>query len=297
MATEDDRLARDLAVEAGRRLVALRGHGGEPDELRKAGDRMSHEFLSAELARLRPGDWVLSEEAADDLGRLTADRVWIVDPLDGTREFGDAGREDWAVHVALWERAPHGGVPHGEDPAGGQSGRGPQSPPDGQGGLTAGAVALPAQEEVLSTVTPPPAPSASWPASWPGSWPSARPGGRLRVVVSRSRPAPFLPRMAELLGADLIPLGSAGAKVAAVLRGHADAYVHAGGQYEWDSAAPVAVARAAGFRASRIDGRELSYNQPDLFMPDILVCPPALAGALLDAIRSAQSGETSGSQR
>ena len=187
--------------------------------------------------------------------------------------------------MALWERAPHGGVPHGEDPAGGQSGRGPQSPPDGQGGLTAGAVALPAQEEVLSTVTPPPAPSASWPPSWPGSWPSARPGGRLRVVVSRSRPAPFLPRMAELLGADLIPLGSAGAKVAAVLRGHADAYVHAGGQYEWDSAAPVAVARAAGFRASRIDGRELSYNQPDLFMPDILVCPPALAGALVDAIK------------
>lgn len=303
MATEDDRLAHDLAVEAGRRLVALRGRGGEPDELRKAGDRMSHEFLSAELALLRPGNWVLSEEAADDLGRLTADRVWIVDPLDGTREFGDAGREDWAVHVALWERAPHGGVPHGglphggvphgEDPAGGQSGRGPQSPPDGQGGLTAGAVALPAQEEILSTVTPPPAPSASW----PGSWPSARPGGRLRVVVSRSRPAPFLPRMAELLGADLIPLGSAGAKVAAVLRGHADAYVHAGGQYEWDSAAPVAVARAAGFRASRIDGRELSYNEPDLFMPDILVCPPALAGALLDAIRSARSGETSGSQR
>jgi 3'(2'), 5'-bisphosphate nucleotidase len=297
MATEDDRLARDLAVEAGRRLVALRGHGGEPDELRKAGDRMSHAFLSAELARLRPADWVLSEEAADDLGRLTADRVWIVDPLDGTREFGDAGREDWAVHVALWERAPHGGVPHGQDPDGGQSGRGPQSPPDGHGGLTAGAVALPAQEEVLSTVTLPPPPSVSWPASWPGSWPSARPGGRLRVVVSRSRPAPFLPRMAELLGADLIPLGSAGAKVAAVLRGHADAYVHAGGQYEWDSAAPVAVARAAGFRASRIDGRELSYNQPDLFMPDILVCPPALAGALLDAIRSAQSGETSGSQR
>ena len=284
MATEDDRLAHDLAVEAGRRLVTLRGRGGEPDELRKAGDRMSHEFLSAELARLRPGDWVLSEEAADDLGRLTADRVWIVDPLDGTREFGDAGREDWAVHVALWERAPHGGVPHGEDPRGGQSGRGPQSPPNGQGGLTAGAVALPAQEEVLSTVTPPPAPSASFPP--------ARPRGRLRVVVSRSRPAPFLPRMAELLGADLIPLGSAGAKVAAVLRGHADAYVHAGGQYEWDSAAPVAVARA-----SRIDGRELSYNEPDLFMPDIVVCPPALASALLDAIRSARSGETSGSQR
>ena len=173
----------------------------------------------------------------------------------------------------------------------------PGAPPDSQGGLTAGAVALPAQEEVLSTVTPPPAPPASLSASLPGSWPPDRPGGRLRVVVSRSRPAPFLPRMAELLGADLVPLGSAGAKVAAVLRGQADAYVHAGGQYEWDSAAPVAVARAAGFRASRIDGRELLYNQPDLFMPDILVCPPALAGALLDAIRSAQSGESSGSQR
>ena len=261
MATDDDRLAHDLAVEAGRRLVVLRGHGGEPDGLRKAGDLMSHEFLSAELARLRPGDWVLSEEAADDPGRLTADRVWIVDPLDGTREFGDAGREDWAVHVALWERAQAGA-----------------------GGLTAGAVALPAQEAVLSTVTPP-------------SLPPARPGGRLRVVVSRSRPAPFLPRMAELLGADLIPLGSAGAKVAAVLRGEAGAYVHAGGQYEWDSAAPVAVARAAGFHASRIDGRELSYNQADLLMPDILVCAPALVGALLDAISSAQPGETGGSRR
>jgi 3'(2'), 5'-bisphosphate nucleotidase len=275
MATDDDRLAHDLAAEAGRRLVALRRQAAEPDDLRKAGDRMSHEFLSAELARLRPGDWVLSEEAADDPGRLAADRVWIVDPLDGTREFGDAGRVDWAVHVALWERAGAGEVP-----SAGQS-QSPQSPP---GVLTAGAVALPAQDEVLSTVTPPPAP------------PPDRPAGRLRVVVSRSRPAPFLPRMAELLGADLIPLGSAGAKVAAVLQGQADAYVHAGGQYEWDSAAPVAVARAAGFHASRIDGRELSYNQANLLMPDIVVCPPSLAGALLDAIRSAQPGETGGSQ-
>ncbi|MGA2825789.1 MAG: 3'(2'),5'-bisphosphate nucleotidase CysQ [Streptosporangiaceae bacterium] len=291
MATEDDRLAHDLAAEAGRRLVALRGHGGEPDELRKAGDRTSHEFLSAELARLRPGDWVLSEEAADDPGRLTADRVWIVDPLDGTREFGDAGREDWAVHVALWERARPGAAPPG-----GQSSDHPR-PDHPEGVLTAGAVALPAQDEVLSTVTPPPAPPASLSAYLPASSPAGRRGGRLRIVVSRTRPAPFLPRMAELLGADLIPLGSAGAKVAAVLQGHADAYVHAGGQYEWDSAAPVAVARAAGFHASRIDGRELSYNQADLLMPDILVCLPALAGALLDAIASAQPGETGGGQR
>ena len=244
MATEDDRLAHDLAAEAGRRLIDLRARGGQPDDLRKAGDRLSHEFLAAELARLRPGDWVLSEEAADNPARLAADRVWIVDPLDGTREFGDADRTDWAVHVALWERS------------------GP-----GQGRLTVGAVALPAAGEVLSTVAPPAAP-----------------------------PGP-LPAMAELLGADLVPLGSAGAKVAAVLQGHADAYVHAGGQYEWDSAAPVAVTRAAGFHASRIDGRELTYNQADLLMPDILVCIPALAGGLLDAISSAQASEADGGQR
>ena len=250
MASDDDHLARDLAVVAGHRLVELRDRGGTPDGLRRVGDRTSHEFLSTELARLRPDDWVLSEEAADDPARLAADRVWIVDPLDGTREFGEAERTDWAVHVALWERA--------------------------KGGLTAGAVALPAQDQVLSTVNPPPLPADP-------------PGKPLRVVVSRTRPAPFLPRMAELAGADLVPLGSAGAKVAAVLLGEADAYVHAGGQYEWDSAAPVAVARAAGFHASRIDGSELSYNQPDLLMPDILVCPPVLASSLLDAIRSAQS--------
>jgi 3'(2'), 5'-bisphosphate nucleotidase len=250
MASDDDHhLARDLAVVAGHRLVDLRARGGTADELRKAGDRMAHEFLAAELARLRPDDVVLSEEGADDPARLSADRVWIVDPLDGTREFGEEGRTDWAVHVALWERA--------------------------QSGLSAGAVALPAQDEVLSTVNPPPLPAD--PPSQP-----------YRIVVSRSRPASFLPRMAELAGADLDPLGSAGAKVAAVLTGVADAYVHAGGQYEWDSAAPVAVARAAGFHASRIDGSELSYNQSDLLMPDILVCPPVLAGALLDAIRTAQ---------
>jgi 3'(2'), 5'-bisphosphate nucleotidase len=250
MASDDDHLARDLAVVAGHRLIDLRARGGTPDELRQAGDKLSHEFLTAELARLRPDDVVLSEEGADNPARLNADRVWIVDPLDGTREFGEAGRTDWAVHVALWERASHG--------------------------LTAGAVALPAQDVVLSTVAPPPLPADP-------------PGQPLRIVVSRSRPASFLPRMAELAGADLVPLGSAGAKVAAVLLGEADAYVHAGGQYEWDSAAPVAVARAAGFHTSRVDGSELSYNQSDLLMPDILVCPPVLAGALLDAIRTAQS--------
>jgi 3'(2'), 5'-bisphosphate nucleotidase len=247
LTTSDDHvLARDLAEQAGHRLLELRAGGGEPDVLRKAGDRLAHEFLVAELAAQRPADLVLSEEAADDPARLTADRVWIVDPLDGTSEFGEAGRTDWAVHVALWERGA---------------------------GLTAGAVALPAQGTVLSTVSPPrQAPAAAGPSP-------------LRIVVSRSRPPRFASEVAAMVGASLVPWGSAGAKVAAVLEGQADAYLHAGGFYEWDTAAPVAVAWAAGFHASRIDGSELVYNQADLLMPDILVCRPALAGTLLEAIR------------
>ena len=194
---------------------------------------------------------MLSEEGADDPGRLDAERVWIVDPLDGTREFGEPGRTDWAVHVALWER----------------------SASSGPGDLTAGAVALPAQDQVLSTAEPPP--------------PSAAAGAqaRIRIVVSRSRPPAFVRNISGLIDAELVPLGSAGAKVAAVVNGEVDAYVHGGGFYEWDTAAPVAVARAAGLHASRIDGSALAYNQADLLMPDILVCRPALAGTLLRAIR------------
>ncbi len=240
----DDHLAAGLALKAGRRLLALRARGGDPDALRREGDRYSHEFLAAELTRLRPGDAVLSEEGRDDPARLSANRVWIVDPLDGTREFGEPGRTDWAVHVALWE--------------------------DGQ--LTAGAVALPAQGKVLSTADPPaspPAPSGS---------------GRLRLVVSRTRPPDFVRRLANETGAELIPLGSAGAKTAAVVCGSADAYVHSGGQYEWDSAAPVAVGLAAGLHASRIDGSKLLYNQPVPTVPDILICRAALADMLLSAI-------------
>ena len=243
MISDDDRLAADLAAEAGRRLLALRAAGGAADELRRAGDRSSHEFLAAELARQRPGDAVLSEEGADDLARLSADRVWIVDPLDGTREFGEAGRADWAVHVALWER----------------------------GELTAGAVALPARDLVLSTADPI---TVS---------PVANP---LRLLVSRSRPPEFVQRLADDLGAVLVPLGSAGAKAAAVILGEADAYVHSGGQYEWDSAAPVAVARSAGLHASRIDGSPLAYNQASPALPDILICQAGIAPLLLEAIRA-----------
>jgi len=245
---DDDCLARDLAVAAGERLLKLRASGMTVDDLRRAGDLGSHEYLATELARARPDDAVLSEEAADDPVRLTADRVWIIDPLDGTREFGEEGRVDWAVHVALWER----------------------------GELTAGAVALPAQDAVLSTAEPPPEPS-----------PPA-PGAALRLVVSRSRPPEFVQRLADELGAELVPLGSAGAKSAAVITGEVDAYVHSGGQYEWDSAAPVAVAMAAGLHTSRIDGSSLRYNSEQPWMPDILICPVPLAGSLLDAISAVQ---------
>jgi 3'(2'), 5'-bisphosphate nucleotidase len=268
VSTDDHVLARDLAAEAGRRLVALRARGGEPDLLRKAGDRLGHEFLTEALAAARPGDVVLSEEGADNPARLSAGRVWIVDPLDGTREFGEAGRTDWAVHVALWERDPD--AARGLDAA-----RGPDRTPgpDGAPGrLTAGAVALPAQDRVLSTANPaaPPPPEA---------------GAPVRIVVSRTRAPRFVRDISDLTGAELVPMGSAGAKVAAVVLGQADAYLHGGGFYEWDTAAPVAVARAAGLHASRIDGSPLRYNQPQLLMPDILVCRPALANTLLQAIR------------
>jgi len=308
MTGDDHALARDLAEQAGRRLVELRARGGDPDVLRKAGDRQSHEFLTRELTDRRPGDVVLSEEGADNPARLSARRVWIVDPLDGTREFGEPGRTDWAVHVALWEKTEW-----------------ERSGISGPGDLFAGAVALPAQGKVLSTATAGQQQQCSIDvvtttsmfhrgregASDGGDSGTALPGGdggagggeageasggvggdeagvasgRIRIVVSRTRAPQFVRNIADLINAELVPLGSAGAKVAAVVGGEVDAYVHGGGFYEWDTAAPVAVARAAGFHASRIDGSALAYNQPDLLMPDILVCRPALAGTLLQAIR------------
>ncbi|MCI0687114.1 MAG: 3'(2'),5'-bisphosphate nucleotidase CysQ [Sporichthyaceae bacterium] len=238
---DDHLLAHDLAGRAGDRLLALRE---QPDvlDVRAAGDRSSHEFLAAELASARSADAVLSEEAVDDRSRLAADRVWIVDPLDGTREYGEPGRTDWAVHVALWER----------------------------GELTAGAVALPAQGRVLSTAEVPTVPAAD--------------AGRIRIAVSRTRAPLLVTKLAELVDGELMQIGSAGAKVAAVMLGQVDAYVHAGGQYEWDSAAPVAVARAAGLHTSRLDGSPLRYNQPDPLLPDLVVCRPELAETLLDGL-------------
>ena len=272
---DDHALAHDLAERAGRLLLELRAQGGDPAALKDAGDRSSHEFLMTELAKARPADAVLSEEGIDDKARLTADRVWIVDPLDGTREFGEPGRPDWAIHVALWQRA---------------------APADAgaAGELTAGAVALPAQGTTLSTRDVAERadrrgdsrrPSAGVPA---GTSPSGSGAQRpLRMVVSRTRASQLVKDVAAILQADLVPCGSAGAKAATVITGENDVYLHSGGFYEWDTAAPVAVARAAGLHVSRIDGSDVAYNQDNPYLPDILVCRPAIAGLLLNAIREA----------
>ncbi len=238
----DTALAVDLARQAGEELMRLRATTGfaDPPALKDAGDQAAQALLAAQLTQERPDDAVLSEEAVDDAARLSADRVWIIDPLDGTREFSEEGRTDWAVHVALWQA----------------------------GELVAGAVALPAREQVLDSADPPVRPPFD---------PSRRP----RIAVSRTRPPTVTQQIADALGADLVPMGSAGAKVAAVILGDVDAYVHGGGQYEWDSAAPVAVARAAGLHATRLDGSPLRYNQADPLLPDLIVCVPELAAGIL----------------
>ncbi len=240
---DDHVLAGWVAETAGRRLLEVRREGLEGRELKDAGDRAAHELILELLAEHRPGDAVLSEEARDDKVRLTRDRVWIVDPLDGTREFSEPPRDDWAVHVALWQGH------------------------DGAGDLAAGAVALPALGETFTTGAPPAVP--------PGS--SARP----RIAVSRSRPPAFTDGLVAALGGETVAMGSAGAKVISVVRDVTDAYVHAGGQYEWDSAAPVAVARAAGLFTSRVDGSSLRYNQDDVYLPDLVVCRPELSERIL----------------
>jgi 3'(2'), 5'-bisphosphate nucleotidase len=232
--------ARELAGAAGELLVEVRTGGLVGADLKAAGDRASHDFLMAELALAFPADAVLSEEGADDRARLDRRRVWIVDPLDGTREFSEPPRDDWAVHVALTV----------------------------DGVAAVGAVALPALGVTFGTDEPPvpPAPSAEPP----------------RILVSRTRPTEHARLLAEQLGGELVPMGSAGAKAMAVVRGDADIYAHSGGQYEWDSAAPVAVAAAAGLHVSRLDGAPLRYNQPDPYLPDLLVCRPELAPTVID---------------
>lgn len=242
----DHEFAASAATRAGNLLVQIRAEmsarNADGKEIKDEGDRRSHELLMEILAAERPDDAVLSEEGKDDKARLNASRVWIVDPVDGTREYGEPPRTDWAVHVALVEA----GLP------------------------TAGAVALPGLELTLATVPAPVVPDAV--------------DGPPRLVVSRTRPGQAADVLVEALGAELIPMGSAGAKCMAVVRGEADIYAHTGGQYEWDSCAPAAVALAAGLHASRIDGSPLVYNNEDVYLPDLLICRPEWAEKTLAAL-------------
>ncbi len=241
-AMTDAALAAHLAETAGQILLAVRGATVfSPQALGKAGDQTANQFLVQAIRHARPDDGLLSEEMSCDGERLTKRRTWIVDPVDGTREYGEA-RHDWAVHVALAI--------------------------DGVAAI--GAVALPDAGLVLRSDQPAAVPP---------------PASPLRMLVSRTRPAPEAVAVAERLGATLVPMGSAGAKAMAVVQGEADIYLHSGGQFEWDSAAPVAVAAAFGLHCSRIDGSPLRYNQEDVYLPDLLICQKELAGEVLALVR------------
>jgi len=240
-ALTDAALAAHLAEAAGRLLLCVRDCDVLRDKaLGSAGDATANQFLCHALRAARPADALLSEEEKDNLDRLTHARVWIVDPVDGTREYGEA-RADWAVHVGLAI----------------------------DGVATVGAVALPGAGLVLRSDQPTPVPPAP---------------ARLRMVVSRTRPAKEALAVAQALDAELLPMGSAGAKAMAVVLGQADIYLHTGGQYEWDSCAPVAVALAHGLHASRVDGSPLVYNRRDTYMPDLLICRKEHAALVLDML-------------
>jgi 3'(2'), 5'-bisphosphate nucleotidase len=241
----DAELAAKLAAGAGRRLLDLRANGGlEGKALGEAGDRLANRYLLRHLAAERPDDGLLSEESKDTEERLGKSRVWIVDPLDGTREYGEA-RPDWAVHVGLAI----------------------------DGVAETGAVALPGFDGGVVLRSDQPAP--------------LRPhDGPPRLLVSRTRPAAEAVAVAEVLGGELVPMGSAGAKAMAVVLGQAEIYLHSGGQYEWDNCAPVAVARAHGLHCSRIDGSALRYNNRDTYLPDLLICRPEWAARVLDTVKA-----------
>jgi 3'(2'), 5'-bisphosphate nucleotidase len=246
----DAALAAELAQAAGELLLGVRDELGfaDPRALGVAGDKRANALIMDRLRDERPDDGLLSEEEHDDLGRLRRDRVWIIDPLDGTREFSIRGRDDWAVHVALWQAGAE---------------------------ITDAAVALPALGELYrsDTVRSPPTTGAA-----------DRP---IRVAVSATRAPGLLYRMRHTIAIEAVPIGSAGAKAMALVRGDVDAYLHAGGQWEWDNAAPAGVVLAAGLHASRLDGSPLHYNQFDPYLPDFLMCHPEAAPSLLDAIRRA----------
>jgi 3'(2'), 5'-bisphosphate nucleotidase len=245
----DSELARDLATSAGQLLLKLRADRGysDPWKLRDAGDYDSNVHLLELLAEIRPADIVLSEESADDQRRLEADRVWIIDPLDGTTEFGEPDRTDWAVHVALWQRGK---------------------------GLTDGAVALPARGLTLSTAEALPA--------------RGEPPRTPRLAVSRTRRPPWVVDVAEKVSGQLVPIGSAGMKAMSIVLNEADAYLHSGRMKEWDSAAPVVVAVAAGLHVSQLDGSPLEFNKPSRLTEQLLICHPSLSDALVSASAGAK---------
>ncbi len=250
-AETDAQLATRLAVQTGRLLLELRESmfaGGAPSwQVMDNGDINAHRFLMREFGTHRPDDAVLSEEGADDFKRLKSDRVWIVDPLDGTNEYGERGRHDWAVHIALWEKGAMQ-----------------------LGGLIAGAVSLPAMDVVFATDPPPPFPERRF--------------EKPRLITSRNRAPYAAVIVANELGCEAVRLGSAGAKAMAVVLGEADIYIHDGGMYQWDSAAPAAVAAAAGMHVSRIDGSPLEYNEREAWLPDFILCRPEFAEPILDAL-------------
>ncbi|MGH9291843.1 MAG: 3'(2'),5'-bisphosphate nucleotidase CysQ [Acidimicrobiales bacterium] len=235
-------MAAAIAYEAGQLLVTLQNTEPDPDAHEDhTPDLVSDQLIAARIAEAFPGDVILSEESVGSAHRLSRSRVWIVDPLDGSREYGEA-RADWAVHVGLLEA----------------------------GKLVAGAVALPGRAMLFSTTAPFRRPVAT--------------GRRLRLAVSRTRPPGEAQTLVQVLGAELVPMGSAGAKAMAVLLGEVDGYLHAGGQWEWDSAAPVAVALASGLHASRIDGSDFEWNKEHPFQPDLLICDKEHASSILSAL-------------
>jgi 3'(2'), 5'-bisphosphate nucleotidase len=245
---DDAAFARRIAEVTGELLQTLRRSAlFEGKALGRAGDRVANAFLMEAIGDARPDDAILSEEEINDTARCAASRVWIVDPLDGTREYSE-GRDDWAVHVAL----AIDGAPR------------------------IGAVALPGLGLTLCSADCPPTPP--------------RRNGAPRLLVSRTRPAAQALAIAERLGAETVPMGSAGAKAMAVVRGEADIYLHAGGQYEWDNCAPVAVALAAGLHASRLDGSPLTYNHANPWLPDLLICRKDEAATILALLREHADG-------
>ena len=263
----DHELARKLARETGTLLIGLRNHAaslsGDEDDthsvlaqevLGSEGDRVAHDYLMEQFLLHRPDDVVLSEEGDLEVSRLNAKRVWIIDPLDGTAQYSSGGN-DFAVHIALWEA-------------------GSSAPSQ----ISVASVAVPARNELWSMDEPVQSDQLN---------PSA-----IRILVSRSRPPREINKVIEKLEdafpdrgrVEVIPMGSVGAKVAAILADTADVYFNSGGFYEWDLAAPLGIAIHNGLSVSDCRGRQIELNKVDLKVKDILICRPELTSTIVMAL-------------